>query len=87
MTGSAVTELMLAGCLLYICIGLFFKPFKKLAGICLKGFLGICSIFITNFFLSPWNIAVGINAVTAFISIALGLPGIMAMYGIMWFLT
>ena len=70
--------------LFYIIIGLSVLSFiilkigAKFIGFVARGVLGVASIFVLNILLSPFNIAVGINALATF----LGFPAVVLMFGL-----
>ena len=87
MTSASIIALLIGICILYICFAVFSKPLKIAANLCLNGIVGICGIFVAEFLLSPFNIAGGINIFTLLTGALLGLPGILALYGISWFFS
>ncbi len=74
--------------LFYIIIGLSVLSFiilkigSKFIGFVARGVLGVASIFILNILLSPFNIAVGINALTGLLATFLGFPAVVLMFGL-----
>lgn len=74
--------------LFYIIIGLSVLSFiilkigAKFIGFVARGVLGVASIFILNILLSPFNIVVGINALTGFLATFLGFPAVVLMFGL-----
>lgn len=87
MTSANIISLLIGICIFYICFGIFSKPLKIAAIFLFNGLVGIFGIFIVDFLLSPYNIAVGINFFTVLFGAVLGLPGIVSLYGITWFFT
>ena len=69
--------------LFYIIIGLSVLSFiilkigAKFIGFVARGVLGVASIFV-----SPFNIAVGINALTGLLATFLGFPAVVLMFGL-----
>ena len=74
--------------LFYIIIGLSVLSFiilkigAKFIGFVARGVLGVASIFVLNILLSPFNIAVGINALTGLLATFLGFPAVVLMSGL-----
>ena len=74
--------------LFYIIIGLsvlcfiILKIGAKFIGFVARGVLGVASIFVLNILLSPFNIAVGINALTGLLATFLGFPAVVLMFGL-----
>ena len=74
--------------LFYIIIGLRVLSFiilkigAKFIGFVARGVLGVASIFVLNILLSPFNIAVGINALTGLLATFLGFPAVVLMFGL-----
>ena len=72
--------------LFYIIIGLSVLSFiilkigAKFIGFVARGVLGVASIFVLNILLSPFNIAVGINALTGLLATFLGFPAVVLMF-------
>ena len=67
--------------LFYIIIGLSVLSFIILKiGAKFIGF--VASIFVLNILLSPFNIAVGINALTGLLATFLGFPAVVLMFGL-----
>ena len=73
--------------LFYIIIGLSVLSFiilkigAKFIGLA-RGIFGVASIFVLNILLSPFNIAVGINALTGLLATFLGFPAVVLMFGL-----
>ena len=67
--------------LFYIIIGLSVLSFI-IIGFVARGVLGVASIFVLNILLSPFNIAVGINALTGLLATFLGFPAVVLMFGL-----
>ena len=71
--------------LFYIIIGLSVLSFIILkigAKFIARGVFGVASIFVLNILLSPFNIAVGINALTGLLATFLGFPAVVLMFGL-----
>ena len=73
--------------LFYIIIGLSVLSFilkigAKFIGFVARGVFGVASIFVLNILLSPFNIAVGINALTGLLATFLGFPAVVLMFGL-----
>ena len=74
--------------LFYIIIGLSVLSFiilkigAKFIGFVARGVLGVARIFVLNILLSPFNIAVGINALTGLLATFLGFPAVVLMFGL-----
>ena len=74
--------------LFYIIIGLSVLSFiilkigAKFIGFVARGVLVVASIFVLNILLSPFNIAVGINALTGLLATFLGFPAVVLMFGL-----
>lgn len=62
--------------------------FEKILNFMLRGLLGICSIFFINHFLSVSmpEYVLGINGYTFLTSGTLGIPGVLALYGIKFYM-
>lgn len=60
------------------------KFWNLLAGMIIQLIGGVCLIYAVNEILALWNISVGvgINPVTIAVAAVLGIPGIIALYGI-----
>lgn len=86
MTSSQLIGIMIGLCILYCFMVIFSKPFKMVGKLILRGIISMVGIFVLDFILSPWSIAVGINPFTACIGSILGIPGIASLYALMWFL-
>ena len=74
--------------LFYIIIGLSVLSFiilkigAKFIGFVARGVFGLASIFVLNILLSPFTIAVGINALTGLLATFLGFPAVVLMFGL-----
>lgn len=63
-----------------------FNGSKILRGFFWRGLTGISAILAADYILSAYNIALGINLFTAFVSGVLGLPGVAVMYCLNYFM-
>ena len=61
---------------------------EKILNFVLRGLLGACSIFLVNHFVisSVPECALGINGLTFLTSGMLGIPGVLALYGIKFYM-
>jgi inhibitor of the pro-sigma K processing machinery len=69
-------------CVLMLLAVIFTKPFKVIAKMFVNCITGIATVFAVNFLLSPWNIAVGINYITALVCAIFGFPGTAMLFGL-----
>lgn len=84
MQNTIIVVVILLICLR--CLGFKVEMFLfRLLGRCLSG---IVVLYVCNFFLSEWNenLIVNINEITLLISSILGMPGIIFLYFLRWFL-
>lgn len=77
-----VINWMITALVCFLGISIFARPLAKLF---VKSLVGISSIFVLDFFLSPIGICVGLNIFNAFICGILGIPGIAMLYGLAYF--
>jgi hypothetical protein len=78
---------MLAGLALAGISIVFGKLFKSVVCFLFKSAVGIAAIFVMDFLLSPFGLAVGLNMFTvAFVGI-LGIPGFVTLYVVTWLLN
>lgn len=80
MNANQIILYMIIACLALLAITFILKPLKKLAKLAINSILGLVILFITNFLLSPLNLSVGVNLLSAIIIGILGLPGIIFLY-------
>jgi inhibitor of the pro-sigma K processing machinery len=74
------TGLILAAGACFLGYLLYTRQFKWLGGVIRNAVLGVAGILALNTVLAPMGVAVGVNALTAFIVGILGLPGLMLLY-------
>jgi inhibitor of the pro-sigma K processing machinery len=74
------TGLILAAAACFFGYLLYTRQFKWLIGVIRNAVLGVIGILALNTVLAPAGIAVGVNALTAFIVGVLGLPGLLLLY-------
>lgn len=86
MGSEQVIMWMIAACVIFAGFLLFSKPLKAAARIFIQAVIGTALMYVVNFILSPFSLAVGINLLTAFIVGVLGLPGLCALYILQAFL-
>jgi inhibitor of the pro-sigma K processing machinery len=79
MTAVPVALPIAAG-VLFIIYLLYTRQFKWLVGVIRNAALGVAGMLALNTALAPFGVAVGVNALTAFIVGILGLPGLMMLY-------
>ena len=80
--GGAVT--ILAVCLIVLAIGAMGRKVEWLVNFVLRAVMGTVGIYAINYMLAArqFHVAVGINPFTVLTSGILGLPGLLALYGI-----
>ena len=80
--GGAVT--ILAVCLIVLAIGAMGRKVEWLVNFVLRAVMGTVGIYAINYMLAAkqLHVAVGINPFTVLTSGILGLPGLLALYGI-----
>ncbi len=76
--------IIVATCIMVLLIGAVKKRMEWLLNIVMRSILGTVAIYFLNIALTSVGIAsgVGINAVTVLTSGVLGIPGLLALYGI-----
>ena len=76
--------LIVAACAAVLLIGLVRSKMEWLLNVFMRGILGTVAIYFVNSALGAMGITlgVGINAVTVLTSGILGLPGLLALYGL-----
>lgn len=80
MDSQTVMYLMLAIGVCFAAYLLYTRQFKWVLGVVRNAFIGVIGILGCNFLLASTGLAVGVNALTAFIVGILGLPGFMLLY-------
>lgn len=81
MYTDKIMYFMIGICLVMLVGVVFTRAFRTVLRLCFRGLFGTAAVFAINFFMSPWNIAVGINCFTAAVSALLGLPGVAMLFG------
>lgn len=76
--------LMVAACIIVLLIGAVRTEMEWMLNIVTRSILGTIAIYFINMTLNFWGISlgVGINALTILTSGTLGIPGLLALYGI-----
>ncbi len=72
-----------SGILFVLCI-FFAGRIQSFGRLCMKGIMGVSTIFIFNCLLFKTGVFLGINCVTVLVSALLGLPGTALMYGFLF---
>ncbi len=72
-----------SGVLFLLCL-FFINKVQLISRLCMKGIIGVSSIFIFNCLLYRTGIFLGINCITVFVSAVLGIPGTALMYGFLF---
>ena len=80
MSSLNTIGIMIAILFTFIGFIIFSKPIKSLLKFFLRSGLGLGGIVLVNFILSPLEIFIGLNYLTAFIIGILGLPGFISLY-------
>lgn len=82
---------LIIGWLISVCImfvmALLFNGFKVIRNFFWRGIAGVSTILVSNYILSAYGIAIGINWFTACISGLLGIPGVAMMYCLNYFIV
>lgn len=78
--GASVSGWMIAVVCLFLPGFALLSRVRWLGRMFFRGLAGVSGIFVIDFLLSPFHIAVGINLLTTLISMMLGLPGVGLMY-------
>lgn len=68
-------------------LAVIFNSVKIIRGFFWRGLTGISVILVVNYIFSGYNIALGINIFTAFISGILGIPGVAMMFCLNYFIV
>lgn len=68
-------------------LAIIFNGSKILRGFFWRGLTGISAILVADYILSAYNIVLGINLFTAFVSGVLGIPGVAMMYCLNYFMV
>ncbi len=78
------TLLIVFACIVVLLIGAIRKKLEWLLNVVMRSILGTIAIYFINIILGTFGISlgVGINAVTILTSGILGIPGLLALYGI-----
>ena len=78
------TILLVSSCVLVLFIGAVRRKMEWLLNIVMRSILGTIAIYFINSGLAAMGISlgVGINAITILTSAILGIPGLLALYGI-----
>jgi len=89
MENSMGTILLVASCVVVLLIGAIRKKIECLLNIVMRGILGTIAIHFMNMGLASMGISlgVGINVITILTTAILGIPGLLALYGIGIYLT
>lgn len=76
--------LIIGACVLVLFIGVLRRRMEWLLNLVMRSILGIISIFFINTALAGlgFSLGVGINAVTVLTVGMLGIPGVLALYGL-----
>jgi len=76
--------LILAACVIVLLMGAVKKKIEWLLNVVMRGILGTIAIYFINGLLASVGISlgVGINAVTVLTTGILGIPGLLALYGL-----
>jgi len=80
MEDNSLIIYMIGACILFIAFVLFAKPLKIFLKFMLRCVLGFFGIYICNFLLMSFNLAVGVNILTLSVVGLLGFPGFIALY-------
>ncbi len=67
-------------------LAVIFNGSKILRGFFWRGLTGISTILVADYILSAYNLVLGINLFTAFVSGVLGIPGVAMMYCLNYFM-
>ena len=84
MENGMGTILLVSSCVLVLFIGAVRRKMEWLLNIVMRSILGTIAIYFINSGLAAMGISlgVGINAITILTSAILGIPGLLALYGI-----
>lgn len=72
--------LMIIGCLVFMGFIMFSKQIKVVVRVLLQGGIGIAAVYILNFLLSPFSLAVGVNIINGIFMGVLGIPALVSLY-------
>lgn len=84
MDYTPIITWMIIICLIFIGLIVFAKPVKYILRFLIQALCCMFLAVIFNFILSPFNIAIGLNYLTFFITGLLGLPGFAMLYIVSW---
>jgi len=84
MDNPSIITWMIIICLVFVGLIVFAKPVKYIFRFLIQAVCGMALTVLVNFLLVPFNLAIGLNYLTFFITGILGLPGFAMLYIMSW---